>query len=154
MQRKKDTAEYTYDSSKHRVAIVVSQFNRDITNGLLEGALQTLRKAQVKAENLSIVTVPGSFEIPFACQHLAREKRFDGIIALGCVIKGGTDHYYYVGGEASRGIMEVMLKEHVPIAFGVITTNNLEEAVERSAGPMNKGIEAARALLSMLERFC
>lgn len=95
--------------------------------------------------------VPGSFEIPLMCQRLARTKKFAGLIAIGAVIKGDTDHYYYISNEASRGIMQVILEESLPIAFGVITTSNLKQARERSGEKGNKGAEAAEALLKMIQ---
>ncbi len=97
--------------------------------------------------------MPGSFEIPLMCQQLARTKKFHGLIAIGAVIKGDTDHYYYISNEASRGIMEVMLSESLPIAFGVITTSNLQQAKDRSGLKDNKGEEAAKSLVKMMENF-
>lgn len=117
---------------------------------MLEGALETLKDNKVKKENIKTIWVPGSFEIPLACQRLAQTKKYDALIALGCVIKGETDHFYYIAGEASRGIINVMLKFDIPVGFGVITTNNLKQAQARSRGKHNKGREAAEAALVMV----
>lgn len=137
------------NGSQLKIGIVVSRFNEDITGKMLEGALETLKENKVKKENIKIVWVPGSFEIPLACQRLAQSKKYDALVAIGCVIKGGTDHYYYICNEASRGIMDVMLKYSIPIGFGVLTTNNLKQAQARSRGRHNKGREAAEAALAM-----
>lgn len=149
-ENKKDKNFSSVDWSKKFIGIVVADFNSDITEKLLEGALNFLLKQGFRNENIKIVHVPGSFEIPLMCQNLARTKKFDGLIALGAVIKGDTDHYYYIAGEATRGIMTVMLQESISIAFGVITVSNLKQARDR-AGKNNKGREAAEALLCMIE---
>lgn len=134
------------NGSKLKIAIVVSKFNQDITGKMLDGAVKTLRANQVKESNIAAIWVPGSFEIPLACQKLARSKKYDGLIALGCVIKGETDHYYYVAGETARGVMQVMLNNSIPIGFGIITTNNIKQAKAR----ISKGTDAAQAVLEML----
>lgn len=153
MQRKSKVNKNILDGRKFKIAVVVSQFNKDITEKMLLGALGVLKLNKVKDENINVVKVPGSFEIPLACQRLAQTKKYDGIVALGCVIKGGTDHYYYIAGEASRGVMDVMLKYNIPIGFGIITTNNLKQAVARSSGKRNKGAEAAEAVLEIIKIF-
>jgi 6,7-dimethyl-8-ribityllumazine synthase len=150
MNRKKTVKNITIDGSKITIAIVVSKFNSDVTGAMLKGAIDVLKKNRVKETNIKVVWVPGSLEIPLMCQRLAGSKKYDGLIALGCVIKGGTDHYYYVAGEASRGVMEVMLKYDIPIGFGIITVNNLKQAKERSGTSNNKGGEAAQAVLEMI----
>jgi 6,7-dimethyl-8-ribityllumazine synthase len=134
---------------KLKIGIVVSQFNDNITKPMLEGALETLWENKVKKKNIKTVWVPGSFEIPLACQKLAQTKKYDALVAIGCVIKGETDHFYYICNEASRGIMEVMLKFDIPIGFGVLTTKNSKQAEVRSRGKENKGREAAEAALAM-----
>ncbi len=160
-QHKKAGKISSKDWSKTSVGIVVSDFNGDITGKLLDGALGFLLEQGFKKEHIAVVHVPGSFEIPLACQRLARtnlpsrkasarQRKYKGIIAIGAVIKGDTDHYYYISNEASRGIMQVMLEESLPIAFGVITTSNLKQARDRSGTKNNKGMEAAEALLNML----
>ena len=149
MQRNNKKEKKIINGSKFKLAIVVSEFNEDITEKLLEGAQGALKENKVRENNIKIIRVPGSFEIPLACQKLARSKKFDAIIALGCVIKGETDHYYFIAGEASRGIMDIMLKYEIPIGFGVITTDNLEQALDRSIRN-NKGADVARAILEVL----
>ncbi len=150
MQRKNNQKKETIDGSKLKIGIVVSKFNSDITGGMLQGTMDVLEKNKVKKSNIKTVWVPGAFEIPLACQKAAKTKKFDALIALGCVIKGGTDHYYFVSNEAARGIMDVMLKYDIPIGFGVITTNNLKQAQDRSRGKNNKGAEATQAVLEMI----
>ena len=139
------------NGSKLKIGVVVSKFNSDITEKMLAGALKVLEKNKVKKENIKVVRVPGSFEIPLVCLRLAKAKKYDALIALGCVIKGETDHYYYISGETSRGIMDVMLKYDIPIGFGVITVNNLKQARARSGAKNNKGAEAAEAVLEMVK---
>lgn len=136
-----------------KVAILTSRFNEDITGSMLEGAKKKLIESGVKAENIEIFYVPGAYELPLACKLLAQKKKYSGIIAIGCVIKGESDHYYYIAGEAARGIMQVMLEFSLPIAFGVLTVTSLSQAVARSQGESNKGFEAANALLQMLSEF-
>lgn len=150
MQRKQKEKEENIDGSKFKIAIVVSKFNSDITGGMLRGALEVLKKNKVKEGSIEVVWVPGSLEIPLACLHLARMKKYDGLVALGCVIKGDTDHYYYVSGESIRGVMNVSLEAGVPIGMGIITTDNLKQAKERSGIKNNKGAEAAQAMLEMV----
>jgi len=150
MNRKKTAKEAIINGSKIKIAVIVSKFNSDITGGMLKGAIDVLKKNKVKEVNIKVIWVPGSLEIPLMCQRLAASNKYDGLIALGCVIKGGTDHYYYVAGEASRGVMEVMLKFSIPIGFGIITVNNLKQAKERSGAKNNKGADAAQAMLEMI----
>ncbi len=128
----------------------MAEFNSDITEGLLEGALSFLSKNSVKKESIKIVWVPGAFEIPYLCQQMAKKGQYDALIALGCVIKGQTDHYYYIADQAARGIMEASLKYEIPIGFGVVTTNNLKQARARSNAGNNKGAEAAAAVLKVI----
>lgn len=141
------------DGSELKIGVVISQFNNNINGPMLKGALDLLKDSKVKKENINVVWVPGSFEIPLACQRLAKTKKYDALVAIGCVIKGETDHYYYICNEASRGIMDVMLKYNIPIGFGVLTTQNLKQAEIRSHGKENKGKEAAEAALSMIKFY-
>lgn len=150
MQRKNEASKKKLDGKELKIALVVAKFNSDITEKMLTGALQTLEDNSVQKNNIKIVWVPGSFEIPLACQRAAKTKNFDGIVALGCVIKGDTDHFYYISSEVSGGIMRVMLDFSIPVGFGVITTNNLKQAKERSGKIGNKGAEATQAVLEML----
>lgn len=150
MQRKEYAKKRkTADASKLRVGVVVSRFNEDIVESMLEATLETLATWRVKEKNIHIIRVPGSFEIPFGCRSLIRKKKVDAVIALGCVIKGETDHDKYIAYAASSGIMQVSLHSGVPVSFGVITPNNLAQARARSRGETNKGIEAAVAALEM-----
>ena len=151
MQRKRKEKANIIDGKDLKVGIVAAEFNSDITGKMLEGAVRVLKENNVKDSNIKIVRVPGAFEIPLACQSLAQTKQYAALIALGCVIKGQTDHYYFIAGEASRGVMEVMLKYDLPIGFGIITVNNLKQAKERAGDKSNKGVEAAEAALEMVK---
>ena len=138
------------DASKLRVGIIVARFNEDITNALLAGALDTLDAWKVKEQNITIMRVPGGFEIPLGCRKLlAKKPKPDALIALGCVIKGETKHDEYISHAVARALQDLMLQSGVPIGFGVITPNNLAQAKARSKGSANKGIEAATAALEM-----
>jgi 6,7-dimethyl-8-ribityllumazine synthase len=150
MQKAKKGKAKKIDGSKLKIGVIVSRFNEDITKPMLEGALEILKENKVKKNNIDVVRVPGSFEIPLACQRLTQTKRYDALVAIGCVIKGETDHYYYICNEVSRGIMNVMLKYNLPIGFGVLTCLNKKQAQVRSRGRENKGREAAEAALAMV----
>lgn len=149
MQRKLKKIQTTVDGSKLKIAVVAAKFNKDIISGMLGGALETLKKSKVSEKNIEIIWVPGALEIPLACQRIAKTKKYQGIIALGCVIKGDTDHYYYVSQESIKGVMKVMLDFGIPIGVGIITTNNLKQAKDRSGAKNNKGAEATQAMLEM-----
>jgi 6,7-dimethyl-8-ribityllumazine synthase len=138
----------------YRFAIVVSRFNEEITEGLLQGARDRLAEASVPDENVTIVRVPGAFEIPIAGQRLGESGEYDAVICLGCLIKGETMHFEYIAEAASHGIMQAAAATGIPMAFGVLTTLTEEQAVERSRiGPGNKGREAAAAALEMATLF-
>lgn len=141
------------NGARQRIGIAVAEFNADVTEKLLAGALKELHASGVSKRDVTVVRVPGSFELPLACQLLARTKKYDALVALGCVIKGETDHYHYIAAEAVRGIMEVMLKYDIPIGFGLLTTNTLRQAQARATGSNNKGAEAARAALEISSLF-
>ncbi len=127
-----------------RFGIVVSRFNVFVTQRLLEGALDVLRRHNVAEEDISVVWVPGAFEIPLVAKKLARSGRFDAIICLGAIIRGATPHFEYVAAEASKGIAQVMLETEVPVIFGILTTDTIEQAIERAGSKAgNKGAEAA-----------
>jgi 6,7-dimethyl-8-ribityllumazine synthase len=133
-----------------RFAIVVSSFNKEITDGLLRGARAVLSESGVSDADVTIVRVPGAFEIPLAARHLAATGQFDGVICLGCLIKGDTMHFEYIADAASHGIMAVSADTGIPVTFGVLTTLTEEQAVLRAAdGPDNKGREAALAAVEM-----
>jgi 6,7-dimethyl-8-ribityllumazine synthase len=133
-----------------RFGIVVSRFNPEVTAGLLRGARTALAEAGVAESDISVVHVPGAFEIPLAAMKLAQGKRIDAIITLGCLIKGDTMHFEYIASAAAQGIMNVTTATGVPVAFGVLTTLTDEQAAERAAdNPNNKGREAALAAIEM-----
>jgi len=133
-----------------RFAIVVSRFNEGITGGLLAGARAALADAGVPGDQVTVVHVPGAFEIPLAASELAASGRFNGVICLGCLIKGDTMHFEYIAAAATQGIMDAGLATGIPITFGVLTTLTEAQAEERAApGPGNKGREAAQAALDM-----
>jgi 6,7-dimethyl-8-ribityllumazine synthase len=133
-----------------RFAIVAGRFNSFIVDHLVKGAVDTLQRHGVEAKAIDLVQVPGAFEIPLAAQRLAATKQYDAIIALGCVIRGATPHFEYVAGECAKGIAAVALKFDLPVAFGVLTVDTLEQAVERAGTKAgNKGAEAAVSALEM-----
>lgn len=137
------------DASRLVVGLAVAEFNKDITSALLEGAFATLREWQVKEENVRVLRVPGSFEVPFAAQKLLKsEPRPDAVIALGCIVKGETDHDKYLAASVTDALMRLSLDFSTPVASGIITANALEQAVARTKGEMNRGREAAVAALS------
>ena len=138
----------------YRFAIIVSRFNGAITDGLLKGARACLEEADVRAEDVTIVHVPGAFELPVTAQRLAESGIYDAIICLGCLIKGDTMHFEYIAEAASAGIAQAAAATGVPIAFGVLTTMTEEQAVERSGDDAgNKGREAAAAAVEMAALF-
>ncbi|MZH45682.1 MAG: 6,7-dimethyl-8-ribityllumazine synthase [Nitrospinae bacterium] len=134
--------------------IIVSRFNDLITSNLLNGALSALKEQKADEEDIEVIRVPGAFEIPQAAKKLCSTRNFDAIICLGAVIKGGTPHFEYISAETSRGINQVGLEFNIPVLFGVLTTNNLEQAVERSKpDSSNKGREAALAAVEMANLY-
>lgn len=133
-----------------RFAIVVSRFNELITSQLLQGALEGLRRHGARDEQITVAWVPGSFEIPLVAQRLAKSGRFDAVIAIGAVIRGATPHFDYVAGAAASGISQAALQTGVPVVFGVLTTDTIEQALERAgikAG--NRGWDAAVTAIEM-----
>jgi 6,7-dimethyl-8-ribityllumazine synthase len=131
-------------------ALVVSRFNDFVTEKLLSGAFDALTRSGAKAENIDIVKVPGAFEIPLAAKKLAQKGRYHAVICLGAVIRGATPHFDYVSAEVSKGIAQVSLESSIPIIFGVVTTDNLEQAIERAGTKSgNKGWSAAMAAVEM-----
>lgn len=134
-----------------RVAIAVARFNAFISENLLAGATRALLQSGVREADVTIVRIPGAFELPVTCKHLAQTRRYDAVIALGCVIRGGTPHFEYVAGECARGIAQVQLESGVPVMFGVLTTDTVEQSVERAnVQGENKGGEVALAALEMI----
>ena len=133
-----------------RLAIVVSRFNSFITERLLTGALDALVRAGADEKKVEVVRVPGSFEIPVAAKALAQSGRYDALITLGCIIRGETQHFDYISAEVTRGIQLAALETGVPISFGVLTTDSLEQAVDRAGAKSgNKGAEVALAAVEM-----
>lgn len=134
-----------------KIGIVKSEYNAEITDVLLESCLKELAKAGVTKSNTYIITVPGAFELPIACQKLIKAKKPHAVIALGAVIKGGTPHFDFVAQSAASGIMDVSLKTNIPISLGVLTTNNIAQAKARIKGGKvgDKGVEAAITALKM-----
>ena len=134
-----------------KIGIVCSEWNTNITTALLQGAVDILLKHGVKEENIELIYVPGTFELPFASQQLIENSDVDGIIALGCVIQGETPHFDFICDATATGLMNVGLQTKKPCVFGVITTLNLEQALDRAGGKHgNKGVEAGVTLLKML----
>ncbi len=141
----------THASPELRIAIVVSRFNEDVTNGLLSGARASLADHDINLSDRDIYSAPGAFEIPLIAQTLARTGKYDGVICLGCVIKGDTAHFEYISQAASSGLMAASLATGVPLTFGILTTYNDEQAAARSRDDVhNKGREAALACLEVL----
>ena len=137
-----------------RVAIVVSRFNDFVTERLLEGAQAALREAGIPDAGIEVLRVPGAFEIPMAAQRIAESGKVAAVVCLGCLIKGATPHFEYISSACAHGITAAAASTGVPMAFGVLTTNSVEEALERAApGPANKGREAAEAALEMARLF-
>lgn len=146
--------EGTFNLGSVRIAVITARWNAQVTDGLRDGALRALTKNSITAESIEDFAVPGAFELPLAAQRAARSGRFDGIITLGCVIRGDTPHFDYVCAETTRGIGEVALKEDTPVAFGLLTTDNLQQALDRAGdNEENKGEEAALTVLEMLALF-
>lgn len=134
-----------------KVGIVVSRFNEFITSKLLSGAVDTLVRHDVNINDISVAWVPGAFEIPLIAKKMMSTKKYDGIITLGCVIRGATTHYDYVCNEVAKGVASVGLNSDAPIIFGVLTTENIEQAIERAGTKAgNKGSEAAISLIEMI----
>jgi 6,7-dimethyl-8-ribityllumazine synthase len=134
-----------------KFALVVSRFNSFITERLLEGALDSLRRKGVRDQDLTVVRVPGSWEIPLTAKKLAQARGHDAVICLGAVIRGSTPHFDYVAAEVSKGVAQVALDSGVPVTFGILTTDTLEQAIERAGSKAgNKGYAAAEAAIEMV----
>lgn len=142
------------DASGKRFGLVVSRFNELISRKLLEGAMDCLIRHNADKDSVTVVWVPGAFEIPVVAQKMARSKKYDAIICLGAVIRGGTPHFDYVAAEVSKGVANVSLSEGLPIIFGVLTTDTIEQAVERAGTKAgNKGWNAALGAIEMVDLF-
>jgi 6,7-dimethyl-8-ribityllumazine synthase len=139
-------------SKGYRFAIIVSRFNEFIGNKLLEGSLECLKKHHYTENDFDLIKVPGAFEIPIIAGRLASQKKYDAIIALGAVIRGATPHFDYISNAVSTGCAEVALKYNIPVIFGVLTTNTVEQALERSDSKLgNKGWDAALTAIEMAD---
>ena len=134
-----------------KIAIIVTRFNEFITSKLLAGAMDALKRHEVSEEDIEIVWVPGAFEIPLIASKLAASEKYDAVICLGAVIRGATTHYDYVCSEVSKGIASVSLKTGVPVMFGILTTENIEQAIERAGTKAgNKGYDCAIGAIEMI----
>ena len=134
-----------------KFGLVVSRFNEFITNKLLGGAIDALTRHGVKDEDITVVWTPGAFEIPVVAKKMAASGQYDAIVVLGAVIRGGTPHFEYVAGEVSKGVAVVALEANVPVLFGVLTTDTIEQAIERAGTKAgNKGFDAATAAIEMV----
>ena len=145
------TFEGKFNGKNVRIAIVAGRFNEFITSKLVGGALDVLKRNDVSEENIDIAWVPGAFEIPLITKKLANTGKYDAIITLGAVIKGSTPHFDYVCAEVSKGVAQISLQSELPVIFGVLTTNNVEEAIERAGTKAgNKGADAAFSAIEMI----
>ena len=149
-------SEYDFNSVPNaenmKFGIVVSEWNFNITGALLEGAINTLKRHGAKEENIQVTTVPGSFELTFGSNQLINKTDVDAVIALGCVVRGDTPHFDYVCMGATQGIAQLNTQGDVPVIFGLITTNNMEQAEDRAGGKLgNKGDECAITAIKMID---
>ena len=145
------TIEGDFSSGKGSYTIVVGRWNSFVVEHLLEGAVDCLRRHGVSKSQITIVRAPGAFEIPLVCKKVADSGNYDAIVALGAVIRGGTPHFEYVAGECTKGLAQVTMDSGIPVAFGVLTVDSIEQAVERSGTKAgNKGAEAALSALEMV----
>jgi 6,7-dimethyl-8-ribityllumazine synthase len=134
-----------------RFCLVVARFNSFVVESLVEGAIDALRRHGADENDITIVRVPGAFEMPLALEKIAARGEYDAIVALGAVIRGGTPHFDYVAGECTKGLAQTMLKHGIPIAFGVLTVDTIEQAIERAGTKAgNKGAEAALSAIEMV----
>lgn len=149
-----NTIEGKLDASGLKVALIVSRFNEFITNKLLSGALDCLQRHNADEKNITVIWVPGAFEIPPVAMKVAHKGGFDAVICLGAVIRGATPHFDYVAAEVSKGVALVSLQSQVPVIYGVLTTDTIEQAVERAGTKSgNKGFDAAMAAIEMAQLY-
>lgn len=148
------TLEGKLTAKNMKIAIVVARFNEFITSKLLSGCIDCLIRHEAADEDLTVAWVPGAFEIPMAAKKLAESGKYDAVICLGAVIRGATPHFDYVCTEASKGIAQVSMQTGVPVAFGVLTTENIQQAVERAGTKAgNKGVDCAMTAMEMVNLF-
>jgi len=141
-------------SSKERVAIIASRFNHIITDRLVEGATDAFKRHGGDESNLDLILVPGAFEIPFVLDKVLSGKKYDGVCCLGAIIRGSTPHFDYVAAEATKGIANTTLKYQKPVTFGVLTTDTIEQAIERAGSKAgNKGFEAMVGLIELIDLY-
>jgi len=134
-----------------KIGIIVARFNSFISERLLEGALDTLKRSGAQDKNIEVAKVPGAYEIPLVAKKMAASKRYDGIICLGAVIRGATPHFDYVSSEVAKGVAMVSLESDIPVIFGVLTTDTVEQAIERAGTKAgNKGADCASAVIEMI----
>ncbi len=137
-----------------KFALLVARFNSFVVESLVDGAVDALKRHGIKEKDIEIIRVPGAFEMPIAAQRIANQKKYDAIVALGAVIRGGTPHFEYVAGECVKGLSQVSLNADIPVAFGVLTVDSIEQAIERAGTKAgNKGAEAALGALEMVNLF-
>ncbi|WP_444995553.1 6,7-dimethyl-8-ribityllumazine synthase [Aliikangiella sp. IMCC44359] len=137
-----------------KFALLVARFNSFVVESLVEGAVDALKRHGIAENDIEIIRVPGAFEMPIAAQRIAANKKYDAIVALGAVIRGGTPHFEYVAGECVKGLSQVSLNANIPVAFGVLTVDSIEQAIERAGTKAgNKGAEAALSALEMVNLF-
>jgi 6,7-dimethyl-8-ribityllumazine synthase len=133
------------------IAIIVSKWNEEITGALAEGCVKTLKQSGVKGKNITVIDVPGSFELPSAAKMMVENKKVDAVICLGCIIKGETRHDEYIAQAVAKGIMDLNLRYNIPFIFGVLTCDTMEQAQDRAGGKLgNKGVEAAATAIEMI----
>lgn len=146
--------EGNFATPKGRFALVVGRFNSFVVESLVSGAVDVLARHGVKEKDITVIRVPGAFEIPLTCQRVAQLNQYAAIVALGAVIRGGTPHFEYVASECTKGLAHVSLQHNIPVAFGVLTVDSIEQAIERAGTKAgNKGAEAALSALEMVNLF-
>jgi len=143
--------EGSFDAQSIRFGVIVGRFNSFVVDSLLSGAMDTIIRHGGDQKNIEVVRVPGAYEMPLAAARLAASERYDALIAVGAVIRGGTPHFEFVAGECSKGLAGVALKYDLPVAFGVLTVDTIEQAIERAGTKAgNKGVEAAMSAIEMV----
>jgi 6,7-dimethyl-8-ribityllumazine synthase len=144
--------EGVFKADGKKFAIVAGRFNSFITEKLIDGAVDALKRHGVSDDAITLAWTPGAFEIPLVVQKMAASGKYDAVLALGCVIRGGTPHFDYVAGEAAKGVGQVTLQTGVPVLFGILTTDTIEQAIERAGTKAgNKGVDAAMAAIEMVD---
>jgi 6,7-dimethyl-8-ribityllumazine synthase len=156
MEKKKDLSEYVIsavaDVSNKKVAVVTAEWNKEITEAMESACVDTLQKHGLKAQNIIRLSAPGSFELPFVAKQSIRKYGVDAVICIGCIVQGETRHFDFIAQACANGIMQLGLESEIPVIFGVLTTNTMQQAIDRSGGKHgNKGVEAAAACLKLLE---